>query len=398
MKVCILTAGRFPVPVSQGGAVESLVDIIASNYQNGTFEFSLDIISIDSEKSCQLQSRFDKVQYIYHTSNKMLLNICERIMYRYKKLFSHEPFFLNRYLIKAVRTIKKNHYDVVIIENRPDYANYIKRHVSVPCVSHIHNDFLNASIPGSQTIVNHTDLFIAISDFINNKIQTLDVPPELVKTVHNVIDLQKFGEKRFSIDDRNKLRNDLGIAQDDIVCVFVGRLDSNKGVDKLIEAANKLKDEKIKIMIVGSSFYEASVETDFVRRIKKISDNIREKIIFTGYIDNEQLYKYYKLSDISITPSQWDEPAGLVVLEAQACGLPVIATRCGGIPEFLTEKSGILIDRCDDYVERLRDSILLLAKDANLRRLMGKNAIESVKRFDSQHYLEMIIGHIKTII
>ena len=65
VRICILTAGRFPVPVSQGGAVESLVDLLAQNYQVGCFDFSLDIISIHSEKSEQLSHQYDKVNYIY---------------------------------------------------------------------------------------------------------------------------------------------------------------------------------------------------------------------------------------------------------------------------------------------------------------------------------------------
>lgn len=391
VRICILTAGRFPVPVSQGGAVESLVDLLAQNYQVGCFDFSLDIISIHSEKSEQLSHRYDKVNYIYIKKNKICEWIYNKINFRYRKVFSKEPFFLNTYLTRAVKEIKLRNYDCILIENRPDYVIYIKENVNIPCISHIHNDFLNSNIQGAFYVAKNTDLIITVSNYIKSRVHTLNIPNVPIRTVHNVVDLHRFCNKSFSQAEKLNLRASLGLSSSDVVCVFVGRLDANKGVDKLIDAIKIINEKHIKLLIIGASFYEASNETAYVNRLKEIAAPVRDNIVFTGYIANDELYKYYYIADISVTPSQWEEPAGLVILEAQACGLPVIATRCGGIPEYLCEKSGILIEKNENFTLNLAKAIRLLANDKNMREEMGLSGLDSVKKFNPDCYLEQII-------
>ena len=84
-----------------------------------------------------------------------------------------------------------------------------------------------------------------------------------------------------------------------------------------------------------------------------------KRIVFTGFIHNSELPKYYQLGDIAVLPSLWEEPAGLTIIEAAACGIPVITTKKGGIPEYLGSE-GIYVDVDDRIIDSLREAILLV--------------------------------------
>jgi spore coat protein SA len=91
-----------------------------------------------------------------------------------------------------------------------------------------------------------------------------------------------------------------------------------------------------------------------------------------GFIPPDAMPRTYLLSDVFVGPSQIEEGLGLVFLEAAAAGLPVIATRRGGIPEVVQDReTGLLLDRQDD-AEELAEKILRLLKDADLRQALGR--------------------------
>jgi glycosyltransferase involved in cell wall biosynthesis len=111
------------------------------------------------------------------------------------------------------------------------------------------------------------------------------------------------------------------------------------------------------------------------------------RIIFTGYVGNDQLYRFYEISDVAIVPSTWEEPAGLVVLEAAAAGKPIIVTRSGGIPEYFNPKSGIMIENDDNIVDSLVKSIVWMRENCDEATQMGLRGAESVKEYDKSVYL-----------
>ena len=177
---------------------------------------------------------------------------------------------------------------------------------------------------------------------------------------------------------------------DDFVMVYSGRINKEKGVAELIDAMIHLQDvPQIKLLVMGSSFFGNSTnEDDFILSLKEKTNSIEQNIIFTGFIPYEQMPNYLQLADVAIVPSIWNDPFPTTVLEAQAMGLPIIATRRGGIPEEVSEENAILLDTNEHFVENLANANLYLYENPKKREAMAKASIERSKLFDKERYAE----------
>jgi glycosyltransferase involved in cell wall biosynthesis len=155
----------------------------------------------------------------------------------------------------------------------------------------------------------------------------------------------------------------------ELILVCVGRLAPEKGFPFLARISRRLSDLHVpfKLLIVGGN-RNAAVEQD----IRNAFEPVRDRVIFTGFLESEALARAYASADVFVHCSI-TETFGLVVLEAMACGLPVVARNEGGPSEIVNEGiSGFLTQPDDEsvFVERVR----LLAADSSLRAQMSVNA------------------------
>lgn len=164
------------------------------------------------------------------------------------------------------------------------------------------------------------------------------------------------------------------------VILFVGALDSAhyfKGVNYLIKAVELLNRRDYKLIIVGDgdlrSVYEDMAE----------SSNLGDRIIFTGYLPDEELIKYYNLCDIFILPSiDRSEAFGMVLLEAMSCAKPVIASDLSGVREVVDKKiNGLLVKPKNS--ELLSKLIETLLDNPKLGRDYGLNGRKKVEQYYS---------------
>jgi spore coat protein SA len=161
------------------------------------------------------------------------------------------------------------------------------------------------------------------------------------------------------------------------VVLFVGRLVPIKGVHVLIEAMRMLQERKVKVLcrIVGSSFLRGSKTTSYVRSLlEKCPSNVE----FNGFCAHTDVANQYRAADMLCCPSVWQEPFGNVNIEAMACGIPVVATRVGGILEIAAE-GGVVLVEPNSAVE-LADALQKLAEDRNLRAAVAAQGLESFQR------------------
>lgn len=154
------------------------------------------------------------------------------------------------------------------------------------------------------------------------------------------------------------------------VVIFTGRLTVHKGVEYLIKAARKIDGE---VLILGDG-----PERKYLESLIKQYDLKNVKIL--GYFKSEDrdiLDAFYKRADVYVAPSVWDEPLGLVILEAMAQETPVIVTRKGGI-------MSVVKDGVNGYLVRPRNSTEIAKKvnkllaDNDLRKRMGERAKQTV--------------------
>ena len=147
----------------------------------------------------------------------------------------------------------------------------------------------------------------------------------------------------------------------------------------LIEAIGQLSpaiQQKISLTIVGDGSEKNSLE----QQTKTLK--LEDRIVFTGWIPQQETLNYYQKSDVFCFPSV-REFGGAVVLEAMAGGLPCIVVNNGGIGEYVTEATGFKIEPIsrEHVIEELKQRIQQLVQDSNLRKCMSVQAIERAKEF-----------------
>ena len=181
------------------------------------------------------------------------------------------------------------------------------------------------------------------------------------------------------------------ISDNDKVIVFVGGLDDQhyfKGVDILLQSFSKLKSKinHIKLLIIG----DGNLKKKYIQQAHDL--NISEDVIFPGWIGNSDLPKYYNLSDIFVLPSTArTESFGIVIAEAQACGLPVVVSNWPGSRETLKDgETGFLVNPGD--VHDLTSKIEKLLLDDDLRKSMGeKGRVRARELYDWDKVTKKII-------
>ena len=152
--------------------------------------------------------------------------------------------------------------------------------------------------------------------------------------------------------------------------IVVGRVTPEKGQDVVIDAMRSLNRDDISLTIVGSSGFDAAAPlTDFERKLRTASQALRIPVRFRPFVPRHDLPRLMQQADIVVVPSRWSEPWGLTVAEGLATGIPVIATRVGGIPETIGP-AGILVD--PDDAEELAAAIERLGDDNELRERLGE--------------------------
>lgn len=181
-----------------------------------------------------------------------------------------------------------------------------------------------------------------------------------VVTILNGYDQNKFYK---GIYNRKRVLRKLGINKEykKVVC-FSGRLAQNKGIDILLQAAKIYEKEDTLTLIAGYG-----EEYSYLNNLAK-ELNLKN-VVFLGHKDADSLRKIYNISDVCAVPSR-QEAFGLVALESIACGTPVVASNQGGIPDFINEDVGILIEK--ENVEQLADAIL---KTINKEKKYNSNKI-----------------------
>ncbi len=171
--------------------------------------------------------------------------------------------------------------------------------------------------------------------------------------------------------DATELRKSLGVTGK-FVIGFLGRLVEEKGVDNLIAALKRLPEDTV-ALIVGSGPVQA--------QLQQLSEKLglAERMRWVSSIPSFEVPKYLNLLDVLVLPSRtrtnWKEQFGRVLVEAMACEVPVIGSDSGEIPNVIGEGGYIFPE---DDVKALADVILLLHRDASLRRSLGSQGRKRV--------------------
>lgn len=372
MKVAIITSGLLPVPAQKGGAVENLIDYyIDYNERVGIHDF--DVYSVLPPRPV---ADGKHVRYIYVDSGAFWYRLKRNVYARFARNGYYDAFLM--YFLRTILpSVVAGNYDRILLENRPGYVLELSRETNVPLYVHLHTDTMykgGNALDGE--VCKKVTKIIAVSDYIRNRVLSIGEDVN-TKTCINGIDCSRFTLST-SVN-----RKQLGFSDDDFVVVYFGRIDEIKGVRELMQAIYNLRDEpSVKLLIIGSNtFSDVSAEDSYLQSLKAIAENMPEKVRFTGFVPYNEIPSYLKACDASVLPSLCDDACPLSVIEAMACGLPLVSTYAGGIPELCGE-AGILLQRDDTLVANLTETIRRLYKDKEYCSQVGKSCLERSMHFD----------------
>lgn len=356
MKIAIVTNGSLPVPSVLGGGVETLLTKFIEENEI-SLKHTLEVFSIENEEAKENAHKYKYTKIIY--MGKKERGLIDKVKYR---LFHRYPLD-SPYSYKSVaKYIEKNNFDKVIIENTTWPFEYYSKKFGNKLFLHIHNDWINnectrKDIENFRNAIERINKVIVVSNYMKKRVTGTDVRDDKVKVLYNCTDISKYG-----INDELeiKVRKKYEINTDEKVLLYVGRISPEKGVKELIQACKKISDSKLVLMIVG----RMEENNLYVEELKRLASTCSNRIIFTGYIDNEKLYELYSMIRVQIIPSIWEEPFGLVAIEALYRGVPVICTESGGLTEVVKKEYGMLVKKDENIVEHLHMAITKIMDDS----------------------------------
>ena len=203
------------------------------------------------------------------------------------------------------------------------------------------------------------------------------------------IDIAPFKSSNFTLEEKNKLKESLGIKQDEKIILFLGRVASEKSIDILMDAMPSIfKDHpNYKFLIVGDGPSKKSLE----EQARKL--NIENNVIFTGKVPWNEVPRYYNLGDVFVNASI-TETQGLTFIEAMAAEIPVVAKYAPNLSEFIrNNQNGILVKKNSDFKKAIVDVI----ENKKLKETLIKGGNETAKEYSIEVFgdkLEMLYSEI----
>jgi D-inositol-3-phosphate glycosyltransferase len=236
-------------------------------------------------------------------------------------------------------------------------------------------------VQGETQVVAAANALVANTDAEAASLVSLyDACPDIVHVVSPGVDLYTFTPGQ----GRSAARTIVGLPQEALVVSFVGRIQPHKGPEVLIRATSELVKHspllrhKLIVNIMGGA---SGANTEEVDRLKELATwlGIDDVVRFSPPVPRADLAQWYRAADLVVVPS-YSESFGLVALEAQACGTPVVATAVGGLRTAVADGiSGVLVDGHDP--KAWSSVIARLLQEPQRRVLLSMGAIEHASHF-----------------
>lgn len=217
-------------------------------------------------------------------------------------------------------------------------------------------------------VIKHAGAIIVLTEYM--KKHFLNWPDKKIITIPNCIEISK------NFLDRNLIRKELLIKDDEHILLFVGRLHEIKGLIYLVSAMKVIheNDNISRLIIVGNDQGQRKVLDDLIAKLQ-----LEKNISFIPETSHEKVFRYMRASDIFILPSL-SEGFPMVLLEAMSSGIPIIASDTGGISEIVRDSwNGFLVRTRNP--EDIAEKTLLLLNDNSLRKKISENNLADVQKY-----------------
>ncbi|HSX02706.1 MAG TPA: glycosyltransferase family 4 protein [Candidatus Saccharimonadia bacterium] len=232
---------------------------------------------------------------------------------------SHDlPGLWDQYMARDMfERAKAGEFDLLHFHHPEMALPYARLYPEVPVVYTFHDPFAAWYREALEMYVTPSQFYISISQ--NQRVDAPDLP--YIANIYNGIDTEQFA---FSEEHDGYL-------------LFAGRIVPEKGVKEAIQVAQQANQ---RLLIIGPTYPDQQEYFD-----AHIKPHLNERILYLGFLEREHLIKYYQMAKALLFPIQWEEPFGLTMTEAMACGTPVIALRRGSVAEVVKHnKTGFVVD------------------------------------------------------
>ena len=343
--LAIVVPEMLPVPPVKGGAVEHWVHEVSQRLDQAKFEIT--IVSRPAEVT-----GVENVQYLniaWTKTERFFYKMKEKVSWRNPLRFVAKLQNVFSYGLRVAKLVRG--FDVVVIHNEPNFLFFIQKNPQQTLILHMHNAHLGIAIfrPFYRRALKKVDKVICVSDYIRrHALQYFPEYADKFTVVFNATDPEVF--KPYGDEAISHLKGIVTIEADKTYLLYVGRLTEIKGVHVLIKAFITINAQlpNTRLIIAGSSFFGGAAKTDYEQRLIELAKPVSHAIIFTGYMPHEKLKYLYSSTDVVVFPSVWQEPFGLVILEAMASGTCLISAAVGGVPEIVKNGvNGLLVNAND---------------------------------------------------
>ena len=317
----------------------------------------------------------------FKLSQEYINSIPEVKVYAFKTWSSWANLYVTPGIIKKAKE-ETRHFDIIHMHNYRTFQNIVVHHYAkkygVPYVLQAHGSLVTFfqkrwlkrafDAAWGYRLLKDASKLIAITKTEAEQYKSMGVSEDKIEIIPNGIDLSEFD----SLPERGEFRREYGLGSDQRIILYLGRVHKTKGLDLLGKAFADLSKNfnEAKLVVVGpDDGYLSALEA----LIKEL--DIEEKVLFTGPLYGRDKLEAYVDSDIHVSPRAW-EPFGLTLLEACACGTPVICSEGCGIADVIDGQVGLAVPYDKD---QLQDALLRMLGDDKMRLEFGEKGKSLVR-------------------
>lgn len=387
-KICIIIPYQYPVPAVCGGAVETLVQfLIEENEKDPSFIFT--VLGTYDRRLEDTDVSYRYTKFVYYEKCKYIDGVWWFVFRAIKKILHVYIPFAPRF-VSILGHLKRegSQYDHVLFENGLTYM--------LPLVEKVYPrerilNHLHWPGDGNRRIDKSFGYLLPVSDFCAEEWKhATGRQDDKIYVWRNCYDDSAL-KKTMEDAEKEQLCKSLDIQEKDKVLIYIGRMIPEKGVKELLIALQKITQEDLVLLLIGSSNFGLDKKTGFEREIQRIIDRSKVKIIPLGFIPNDELYRYYSISTLAVMPTLIAESAGMVNIEAMASGVPLITTDIGAVKEYVGDAAVVIDIEEENFIERLAGAIDELLDDPEKRKELIQSGIKKAEEYTRKKYFADLI-------
>lgn len=268
----------------------------------------------------------------------------------FQKILGLDPCSYARRVARRLAVIRP---DLVHVHNAPTLFAELARYYRAPArfILHMHNEMAVAELPPGAVL-------FTVSRYLKDW-YAARLPGTDIRIVTNGVDTDTF--RPLPLAEVTGLRTCLKLPVDKKIILYAGRISPEKGPLDLVQAFGELRKIRhdVLLVLVGEVRTGADRRGDYGRQLLAAGETLGADCYHAGTVDPTYMHEYYQVADLAVVPSEFEEPFGMVAIEAMAAGAPVLATRKGGLPEIVKDGvTGFILDDAKNpaaFAQRLNE-------------------------------------------